>query len=730
MLCGRWNLTCRCVASATHFASRLKVLKKERARFNRTTQVQLQVRSFWKSGFYAEMLGEARKAIKASQKRAEGNVVSIHFGFPSAQAYQRAMDLLLREQVPHTDPARLMEHKVVLEFAVLRMARLMMTRGEIMAACDKVQRLLSDCKGRVGPEALEFQHWGWCAHVHEALAALLQSYGHVAEEPLSSGIDNPGFHYQAAARCTDMRRAVAHRCRQLVHAPLPKLQALPDTPSRLDPARQRYAGQPYDEVAAHPLQLKGPGDSDKPMTMETELAKELNVKHSEIIVSLLHRAYKFFRGPLHRRRQLHIACLLADEHYAAGALELALKFYAEISHSRGVLAWGRLLHHVRARATDCASRLGLREEFVRHSFALLTCSANATRAPETQRAALEALVLLDAPLRVQVADAAIVEVCASWSNVAPALGEPVHLLLELKSLLPLALRVESLRVELASHGDPAHVLHTLSRAEAVELAPHTATPLVLGLADVGAPPDAHVVVASVELAACQGRLLLQASVPHTMMLSVPGRQSAVTLTVVNAPAVWLDNDLTQLVLAVRNNEAHALERGRVEVDVVDLAAKRTTPLPTDSFSLFSDPHSLNAVASVAVPPVAPGATVHVPLWLRASGVSGEHHFVPRLEYGSDQNPVSARTPAPLSATVHKALSARFAFYRELMLPVGARAPTVWLNRPTMVSSMIENVAPVPVELVGVAVQFADTASFRTTSTNAPLGPTLVEVRRR
>ncbi len=146
-------------------------------------------------------------------------------------------------------------------------------------------------------------------------------------------------------------------------------------------------------------------ERDKAVSVEMELAKELNVMHSELIVSALHHAYKYYRGPLHRRRQLHIACLLADEHFSAGAFDLALRFYGEISQSRGLHNWSRLLYHVRMRAAECAERLNLSVDFVRHSLALLMCtmpvSVDAAQREQRQRQALETAKSLTEPLSEQ-----------------------------------------------------------------------------------------------------------------------------------------------------------------------------------------------------------------------------------------------------------------------------------------------------------------------------------------
>lgn len=184
----------------------------------------MHVRSFWKSGFYGEMVGDAKKALKH---------------------YTRGLEALLREPVP-PDAAKLMEIKVVAEFFVLRLSRVSMMRGDLIGACERLQKVMGELKGRVGPEALAFQHWGWCAHVHEAFARLLQAYGRT-ELPLPAGPENPGFHFQAAARYTSLRRASAQQRKKAMTVALPVVDTVPDTPSRLEPSRQKYAGQPYEE---------------------------------------------------------------------------------------------------------------------------------------------------------------------------------------------------------------------------------------------------------------------------------------------------------------------------------------------------------------------------------------------------------------------------------------------------------------------------------------------------
>jgi hypothetical protein len=84
----------------------------------------MHTRGYFKSAFYDEMIGDVKKSLKHSQ---------------------RALEFLGKETVP-VDPARLMEFKVVAELIVLRSCRLLLSRNDVIGACERILKMIHDYK--------------------------------------------------------------------------------------------------------------------------------------------------------------------------------------------------------------------------------------------------------------------------------------------------------------------------------------------------------------------------------------------------------------------------------------------------------------------------------------------------------------------------------------------------------------------------------------------------------
>jgi hypothetical protein len=620
------------------------------------------------------------------------------------------------------DPARLMEAKVVAEMVVLRSCRILVSRGDVLGACEKLQKMVQEYKHRVGPESLAFQHWGWLAHVNESFGRMLETTAR-AEPPYSTGPDNPGTFFQAAAHYTGLRRAAALKRKQKVGtANLPQTEALPDTPSRLDVARQKYVGQPYEEFQ-HPLEQKGIIERDRGVQPDLELAKELNMAHSELIVALLHRAYKYNRGATHRRRQLHIACALADEHLGAGAYDVALKYYAEISHARGLGQWRKVLQHVRVRATECARKLELRNDFVTHALDWLSCVGPSVPRDEREKLFREALQTLeslpaDGAMVMDTAVSTAVEIWAQWQWPATSgtlpFEETVVVAVRIKSHLPLPCAGVEVVVELSGIApDKGLTSHAVSN---LILSPYEETSLLVSF-EACAPPLAELTIARVTVRAFEGRLLFRLG-EQPGVLSVSGRPALVTVLPHNVPNYFLENDVIPMSVVLQNPPLEkTIVRGRLFVCYHDSATGRTLQVESDGvvpvylLSSHLDEGSLVQHIDVAQE-IKSGESVTVSFALRFV-TFGDQTFSIRFDYDTDE--YSASTKLLVPTKVLKPFLCKFQLHRDTMQPLPTRNAVAWINRPLLVSAVLENCCDVRLSLVGVEVVLEDAAAAEHTS---------------
>ncbi len=659
----------------------------------------MQTRSYFKSGFYDEMMGDAKKALKH---------------------YQRALEFLAKEPTP-VDPARLMEVKVVAEMIALRSCRVLMSRGDVAGACEKLQKVIHEFKNRTGPESLAFQHWGWLAHVNEAFGKMLEEHAARAGGD-GAQTENPGSFFQAAAHYTNLRRAAALRRRHKVGpANLPVTDSLPDTPSRLDVARQKFVGQPYEEFQ-HPLEQKGLAERDKGIQPDLELAKELNMAHSETIISLLHRAYKYNRGPTHKRRQLHIACSLADEHFGAGAYPVALKYYAEISHSRGLGQWSRVLQHVRARATECARKMALPVDFVTHALDWLSSSGPFSPQEEREKLFREARQMLetlptDDVVTLDLAVSNVVEVSASWdrpSSVVLPFEEPVVVLVSIKSRLPTACAGVELRVDLA--GIAADNGFTCQVIPDLVLAPNERSVVPVSFGSC-APPLARLSIARVTLHAFGGKVLLRLG-EQAGGLSISGRPALVKVMAQSVPDAWLENDLIPLSVVLQNPPLEKeIVRGRLFIDYHDSATGRTLPVSSDGvvpvYLLRSHQQESSLVSFIALEEaLKSGESIVVSFALRFV-TFGEQSFSVRFDYETADYAASSKLLVPIK--VLKPFLCKFQLHRDTMQPLPARNAVAWVNRPLLISALLENCCEVPLSIAGLELVVEDAAAAKHTS---------------
>ncbi len=682
-----------------HCVAKLKLLKKDRARLNRTTQGLIQVRSYFKSSFYDEIIGDTKKALKHSQ---------------------RALDFLGKEPIP-VDPARLIEFKVVAELIVLRVSRMLLAKNDVSGACERLLKMVHDYKQRMGPESLVFQHYAWLAHVHESFGRLMEHSVAAKGPEYPAGLENPGSFFQAAAHYTALRRAAAIKRRNRIGTSnLPSTEALPETPSRLDVARQRFVGQPYEEFQ-HPLEQQKV--VERSIQPDVELAKELNVQHSELIISLLHRAYKFNRGPLHRRRQLQIAASLADEHFLAGAFDLALKYYAEISHARGLGLWSKVLQHVRLRATECARNLNLSVDFVLHSLDWLSCTSGLQQQQQREtlyQEVVRQLNTLTDPdcVTLDLHLSSVLQVNARWSKkgVLP-FEEPVALVASIKSHFPVPCTDLDLTVEVA--GLFPNGVTKVETVRIESLAPEKDVVVAMSFG-ASALPLARISVVRMTCMAFGGKLVMQmlgsSSAAIVPDLTVSGRPSLVSLLPRHVPSVWLENDVIPLSVTVQVpvNEREIL-KSSLSIEYLDAATGgQTLTVASDGvvpvYLLTSKNHE--PVPRIVIEePIKPGGQLAISFALRVQ-TFGEQLFFVRFDYETSEYAASSKLAMPVK--IHKPFHFKFQLLRDSMQPLSRNA-LAWTDRSLLVATTLENCCDVPVCVTDVTLVVEDEqACVRTT----------------
>lgn len=659
----------------------------------------MHVRSYFKASFYDEMIGDMKKSIKHGV---------------------RALEFLGKESVP-VDPAKLMELKVVAELIVMRMCRLQLSRNDVTGACERVLKMVHDYKQRQGPESLLFQHYGWLAHVYESFGRLMEQFTS-GKPDYPAGAENPGYFFQIAAHYTSLRRAAATKRKlKIGSANLPTTEALPDTPSKLDVARQRFVGQPYMEFE-HPLEQKGVMERDRGVLPDLELAKELNVHHSEHIVSLLHRAYKFNRGALHRRRQLEIASALADEHFLAGAFDVALKYYAEISHARGLGLWAKVLQHVRWRAAECSKNLQLPVDFVVHALDWLSCTSQEKHLAAQRDALFEevqqqlASLTDPAAVTLDLNLSSVVQLRVAWNRPGNVVQfeEPTAVLVTIRSHFPVVCTDMELTVEMSGGAT------TKSEALRIDrVPPREDVKVAVSFGGACAQPLARLSIVRITCVAFGGKLVMQllgsSSLPE---LVVSGRPSLVSLLPRHVPNVWLENDVIPLSVTVQvpANEREIV-RSWLSLEYHDAATGQTLPVASDGVVpvYLLRPKTHEPVARIELDgPLKPGASVAISFGLRVL-TFGDQAFFVRFDYETSEYAACSKLAIPTK--IHKPFHAKFQLHRDSMQPLSRNA-IAWTDRTLLVAATLENSSDVPVCVTGVDLVVEDEkACVRSTGKN-------------
>ena len=451
------------------------------------------------------------------------------------------------------------------------------------------------------------------------------------------------------------------------------------------------------------------------------MAKEINYPYSDMIISLLHKAYKYFRGAAHKRRILHIACLLADEHFVAGSYELALKFYSEISYSKGLKLWMSILYHVRSRAIECSKQLELHSDVVRHSLSLIRTSPKVSKRSEIFQRALKQLSKLKEEEKIVFdmgEQGSFVEVFVDWESLVVAFDKEVVALVTLKSFVPV--KFERLTVELNSTthvSDPMVLSKTVD--EDIEIAEGESKTITLNFGVISVPLS-KLSVAKVSLIVqnTQSKLQLQSLDPPSAVLSIGGRQAMVQLLCKEAPDLWIENDLSRVCLAIANGsneQSLDILRGRLIVEYHDAVTGRTVPVSNDlAIPLLLQTKEMGETNKVDIGIIEKGQTVEVEFLLQFVKF-GDHNITIRLDYETSDYITSSKLA--LSAKVHRPFQMKFQFHRDTMHAIPSRNCVMWVGRNTMVSMCLENLCSVPLEVSSMECEFADTECLKKRSKN-------------
>ena len=186
----------------------------------------------------------------------------------------------------------------------------------------------------------------------------------------------------------------------------------------------------------------------------------------------------------------------------------------------------------------------------------------------------------------------------------------------------------------------------------------------------------------------------------------------------NVPNVWLENDLVPITVELRNPATEKdVIKGRLLVDFHDSATGRTLPVASDGvlpvYLLQSHLDAASLVPHVDVEcPIKPGETRLVSLALRFV-TFGEQTFFLRFDYETAEYASSSKLLVPVK--VHKPFSCKFQLHRDTMQPLPSRTSPAWVNRPLLVSSILENVCDVNLSIGKMALVVEDERAAQRTS---------------
>jgi hypothetical protein len=487
--------------------------------------------------------------------------------------------------------------------------------------------------------------------------------------------------------------------------------------------RQGFVGQPYEEFQ-HPLEQKGLAERDKGVVPDLELAKELNVSHSEQIVSLLHRAYKFNRGSLHRRRQLQIAAALADEHFLAGAHDVALNYYAEISHSRGLGHWNKVLQHVRLRAADCARILNLSPEFVLHALDWMSCSSGVKELVLQRELMYQEVLqrlndLTTEAVTLDLSLSSVLQLDVCWRRPEGlAVGgllpfeEPVAVVVDIKSHFPVPVTDLEIVVELAGFQTDT-ILSKSVKIDRIPFGKEVRVSVSFGACSV---PLARVSIARIVCVAFGGKLLLQLNGDSLPFLMVSGRPALVSILPRHVPDVWLENDIIPISVSVQipANELDIV-RSSLCLEYHDAATGHTLPVASDGVVpvYLLSPKTHAPIPRLEVEEqIKAGESIVISFALRVV-TFGDQSFFVRFDY--ETKDYSACTKLHIPTKVLKPFNCKFQLHRDSMQPLPARHAVAWTNRTLLIASVLENSAEVPVSVSRIDLVVEDESGCSRTS---------------
>uniref|UniRef100_A0A6I8T2N3 Trafficking protein particle complex subunit 11 n=1 Tax=Xenopus tropicalis TaxID=8364 RepID=A0A6I8T2N3_XENTR len=338
----------------TYYYTEIRRVKSHKEFLNKTTHQLLFVRHQFKIAFFSELKQDTQNALKN---------------------YRTAYNLVHELRSHETN---MLEIKTMAGFINYKICRLCFQHNTPLDAIAQFRKHIDLCKKKIGSAELSFEHAAW-------MSKQFQAFGDLFDEAIKLGLtaiqtQNPGFYYQQAAYYAQERKQLAgHLCNHEASVAYPSPDPLETVNGVLD-----FYGQRAWRQGILSFDLSDP-EKEKAGILALQL-KEIEVIHSELIISLLSNAVAQFKKYKCPRMKSHLMVQMGEEYYHAKDYTKALKLLDYVMCDYRSERWWTLLTSILTTALKCAYLMAQLKDYITYSLELL---GRASTLKEDQKSRIE-----------------------------------------------------------------------------------------------------------------------------------------------------------------------------------------------------------------------------------------------------------------------------------------------------------------------------------------------------
>ncbi|KAJ6244890.1 trafficking protein particle complex subunit 11 [Anaeramoeba flamelloides] len=333
---------------------RIRKVKKNRDFYIKKTQASLFVRLYFKCGFYAELQGEYKTALKY---------------------YLRSYKFLSSVSIRRTSQT---EMRAVSEVINLKILFQYLRLNQYQSAVEQFQEHITFGK-KIPKEGKDYKFLAlsWISQQYKMFANFLEFVPLEKLSPIKNCYENIGFYYNAAANYSTERKSIVQTLKKKHKKKLSNVNVKMFQPSTIyeriyDFSNCNYIGQPnWVLTLDDPLQVVDKQTEDDDYFRE--LYSETQFDHSAEVLYLLRKAYRNYseQKPHSERLITTIATRISKEYFEEGEYKFAKKFIEHISETYRLEKWYNVLSMVLFYSLECGLQLKNWRDFMKCLLELL-----------------------------------------------------------------------------------------------------------------------------------------------------------------------------------------------------------------------------------------------------------------------------------------------------------------------------------------------------------------------